>query len=146
MPGSSNNTLHLKEIVLKGSDGYEKRIDGRSLEDPAKLANNALFTIKQGVSHTLGFKFGVSNGVSRLQYVCSYAREGSEVRVISFEMGNYAANTSDAPFHTFQGPEQEVRDDASERGTYTATSQFMDDNNQALLMFMWCFNIGTDWA
>ncbi|ODQ65743.1 E set domain-containing protein [Nadsonia fulvescens var. elongata DSM 6958] len=128
-------------------------IEGReplvfNLEDPAtfeKLKKKGI-VIKEKANYHITAKFRVQHEiVTGLKYLQSVKRAG--VRVDRFEeiCGSYGPNTKGKPYYEKSFQEEEAPSGLLARGSYEATSKFVDDDKTTYLEFPWVFEIKKTW-
>ncbi|KAF2196400.1 rho-gdp dissociation inhibitor [Delitschia confertaspora ATCC 74209] len=103
------------------------------------------FTIKEGAMFRMKVKFRVQNQVlAGLKYV-QVAKRGPLSAKLQEMLGSYAPNTEERPFYEKKFEPQEAPSGMLARGTYKATSRFVDDDNVTHLQFEWVFEVKKDW-
>ncbi|KZF23194.1 rho-gdp dissociation inhibitor [Xylona heveae TC161] len=104
------------------------------------------FTIKEGARFNMTATFKVQHEVlSGLKYLQVIKRGGIRVRKDEEMIGSYAPSTSDKPSYVKKFAKEDAPSGMMARGHYTATSKFIDDDDNTHLMFEWSFDIKKDW-
>jgi len=104
------------------------------------------FTIKEGAKFRTKVVFQVNHDVlSGLKYVHVVKRKGIRVSKEEEMLGSYAPNTTDKPTYEKRFHEEEAPSGMLLRGTYDASSRFVDDDGKIHLQFDWTFTIAKDW-
>ncbi|KAI9821750.1 MAG: hypothetical protein M1827_002331 [Pycnora praestabilis] len=121
------------------------------------------YSIKEGAKFRMKAVFRVQHEVlSGLKYLHVVKRKGIRVSKDEEMIGSYPPNTSDKPTYekkcnihqqlylrpvtnAFTVNTEEAPTGMMARGSYTATSKFIDDDNNTHLEFEWAFDIKKDW-
>ncbi|KAH6634814.1 immunoglobulin E-set [Chaetomium sp. MPI-SDFR-AT-0129] len=104
------------------------------------------FKIKEGASFTMTAQFKVQHEIlSGLHYVQAVKRKGIRVGKSSEMIGSYAPNTAKQPIYSKKFQEETAPSGWAARGSYTASSSFVDDDKKTHLEFDWAFEIDKDW-
>lgn len=85
------------------------------------------------------------NVLSDLKYVQQVKRKGIPLGKDQEMIGSYPPNTTDKPVHVKKFAQEEAPSGMMARGSYTAVSRFVDDDDHTHLKFEWAFNITKDW-
>ncbi|KAJ8440429.1 hypothetical protein Cgig2_017662 [Carnegiea gigantea] len=94
------------------------------------------FTLKEGSPYTLRFCFKVSNNiVSGLRYINTVWKTGLR--------GTFSPQPEP---YTHEMPEETTPSGFLARGSYSAKSKFLDDDNKCYLEINYTFDIQRDWA
>jgi len=109
-------------------------------EDPKGL----WFTLKEGSKYRLKFTFKVSNNiVSGFKYTNTVWKTGIKVDSTKEMIGTFSPQ--DEPY-THEMPEETTPSGMFARGSYSARSKFLDDDNKCYLEINYTFDIRKDWA
>lgn len=115
-----------------------------NLEDTkirSQLPNNP-FKVAEKASYSLKIKFKVQNEiVTGIKYLQGIKKAGIRVDKLEEPLGSYAPNTVDKPFYEVTLPEMEAPSGFIARGTYQATSKFVDDDKVVHLALDWAVSI-----
>ncbi|XP_028803146.1 rho GDP-dissociation inhibitor 1-like [Neltuma alba] len=102
------------------------------------------FTLKEGSHYRLKFTFHVSNNiVSGLKYTNTVWKTGLKVDSAREMIGTFSPQ---AEPYTHEMPEETTPSGMFARGTYTAKSRFVDDDNKCHLEINYSFDIRKNWA
>ncbi|KAK8479654.1 hypothetical protein V6N12_060877 [Hibiscus sabdariffa] len=102
------------------------------------------FTLKEASHYRLKFTFQVSNNiVSGLRYTNTVWKTGVKVYSTKEMIGTFSPQLE--PF-THEMPEETAPSGFLARGSYTAKSKFLDDDNKCYLEINYTFDIKKDWA
>ncbi|KAK6919256.1 Rho protein GDP-dissociation inhibitor [Dillenia turbinata] len=102
------------------------------------------FTLKEGSKYSLKFSFLVKNNiVSGLKYTNSVWKTGIKVDSTKEMLGTFSPR-SEAYAHMM--PEETTPLGIFARGSYSARSKFLDDDNKCYLEINYTFDIRKEWA
>ncbi|KAJ1383886.1 Rho protein GDP-dissociation inhibitor [Sesbania bispinosa] len=102
------------------------------------------FTLKEGSHYRLKFTFEVSNNiVSGLKYTNTVWKTGVKVDSSKEMLGTFSPQ---AEPYTHEMPEETTPSGLFARGTYSARSKFLDDDNKCYLEINYTFDIRKEWA
>ncbi|CAM8896655.1 unnamed protein product [Rhodiola kirilowii] len=102
------------------------------------------FTLKEGSRYSLKFSFLVSNNiVSGLKYANTVWKTGMKVDSAKEMIGTFSPQVEP---YTHQMPEDTTPSGIFARGSYSAKSKFLDDDNKCYLEINYTFDIRKDWA
>lgn len=102
------------------------------------------FTLKEGSHYRLKFSFQVSNNiVSGLRYTNTVWKSGLRVFSTKDMIGTFSPQQEP---YTHEMPEETAPSGFMARGSYTAKSKFLDDDNKCHLEINYTFDIRKDWA
>ncbi|KAI4371170.1 hypothetical protein MLD38_019436 [Melastoma candidum] len=101
------------------------------------------FTLKEGSPYSLKFTFQVCNNiVSGLKYTNTVWKTGVKVDSIKEMIGTFSPQVE---VYTHEMPEETTPSGMFARGSYTARSKFVDDDNKCYLEINYTFDIRKDW-
>ncbi|XP_057545140.1 rho GDP-dissociation inhibitor 1-like [Amaranthus tricolor] len=101
------------------------------------------FTLKEGCPYSLQFTFQVNNNiVSGLKYSNTVWKTGVKVDSTKEMLGTYSPQ---AEPYTHELPEDTTPSGIFARGSYTARTRFVDDDNKRYLEINYTFDIRKDW-
>ncbi|EGV62917.1 rho GDP dissociation inhibitor [Yamadazyma tenuis] len=121
----------LKPIVIDLEDSQ-----GNTLNKEIK------FSIKEKSVYQLNIQFRVQHEIiTGLKYLHSVKKAGIRVDKLEEPLGSYAPNTTDKPYYERSFPEVEAPSGMLARGSYSATTKFVDDDKTTHLSFPWSFQI-----
>lgn len=101
------------------------------------------FTLKEGSRYGLQFSFQVSNNiVSGLKYTNTVWKTGLKVDSTKMMLGTFSPQ---AEPYTQELPEDTTPSGFFARGSYSAKSKFVDDDNKCYLEINYTFDIGKEW-
>lgn len=101
------------------------------------------FTLKEGSRYSLQFTFQVGqNIVSGLKYTNTVWKTGVKVDTTKEMLGTFSPQ---AETYTHEMPEETTPSGIFARGSYTAKSKFVDDDNKCYLEINYTFDIRKDW-
>ncbi|KAK4765233.1 hypothetical protein SAY86_026323 [Trapa natans] len=101
------------------------------------------FTLKEGSRYSLMFAFKVCNNiVSGLKYTNTVWKSGIKVESSKEMLGTFSPQ---AESYTHQMPEETTPSGLFARGSYSARTKFVDDDNKCYLEINYTFNIRKDW-
>ncbi|KAK7348381.1 hypothetical protein VNO80_22934 [Phaseolus coccineus] len=101
------------------------------------------FTLKEGSRYSLMFTFQVShNIVSGLKYTNTVWKTGLKVDSTKEMIGTFSPQ---AEPYTHEMPEETTPSGLFARGTYSARSKFVDDDNKLYLEINYTFDIRKEW-
>ncbi|RDX97180.1 Rho GDP-dissociation inhibitor 1, partial [Mucuna pruriens] len=101
------------------------------------------FTLKEGSRYSLMFTFQVENNiVSGLKYTNTVWKTGLKVDSTKEMIGTFSPQ---AETYTHEMPEETTPSGMFARGTYTAKSKFVDDDNKCYLEINYTFDIRKEW-
>ncbi|KAK9689417.1 hypothetical protein RND81_09G058200 [Saponaria officinalis] len=101
------------------------------------------FTLKEGSPYSLKFCFQVGNNiVSGLRYTNTVWKTGLKVDSTKEMIGTFSPQ---AEPYTHEIPEDTTPSGFFARGSYTAKSKFLDDDNKCYLEINYTFDIQKDW-
>ncbi|KAL4376712.1 hypothetical protein GQ457_02G005350 [Hibiscus cannabinus] len=102
------------------------------------------FTLKEGSHYRLKFFFQVSNNiVSGLKYTNTVWKSGLRVFSTKDMIGTFSPQQEP---YTHEMPEETAPSGFMARGSYTAKSKFIDDDNKCHLEINYTFDIRKDWS
>ncbi|GMI98547.1 SUPERCENTIPEDE1 [Hibiscus trionum] len=102
------------------------------------------FTLKEGSHYRLKFSFQVSNNiVSGLRYTNTVWKSGLRVFSTKDMIGTFSPQQEP---YTHEMPEETAPSGFMARGSYTAKSKFIDDDNKCHLEINYTFDIRKDWS
>lgn len=101
------------------------------------------FTLKEGSKYNLVFTFQVSNNiVSGFKYKNHVWKTGIKVDTTKEMIGTFSPQSEP---YTHEMPEETTPSGIFARGSYTARTQFLDDDNRCYLELNYTFEIKKDW-
>lgn len=101
------------------------------------------FTLKEGSRYSLKFTFQVNNNiVSGLKYTNTVWKTGVKVDSTKEMLGTFSPQ---AEPYTHEMPEETTPSGMFARGSYTARTKFVDDDNKCYLEINYTFDIRKDW-
>ncbi|OWM85615.1 rho GDP-dissociation inhibitor 1-like [Punica granatum] len=101
------------------------------------------FTLKEGSRYSLKFAFQVSNNiVSGLKYTNTVWKSGIKVENTKEMLGTFSPQ---AEAYTHEMPEETTPSGLFARGSYSARTKFVDDDNKCYLEINYMFDIRKDW-
>ncbi|XP_047336599.1 rho GDP-dissociation inhibitor 1-like [Impatiens glandulifera] len=114
------------------------------LEIPENVDPKGLwFTLKEGIPYSLRFSIQVRNNiVSGLRYTNTVWKTGIKVDSSKEMLGTFSPQ---AELYTHQMPEETAPSGMFARGTYSAKTKFVDDDNKSYLEMNYTFDIQKDW-
>ncbi|KAM1010332.1 hypothetical protein ACFX2I_045754 [Malus domestica] len=102
------------------------------------------FTLKEGSPHNLKFSFQVKNNiVSGLKYTNTVWKTGVKVDSTKEMIGTFSPQ-QEPYIHVM--PEETTPSGMFARGSYSARSKFLDDDNKCYLEINYTFDIRREWA
>ncbi|KAL6999954.1 Rab GDP dissociation inhibitor alpha [Sarracenia purpurea var. burkii] len=102
------------------------------------------FTLKEGSQYNLRFSFQVSNNiVSGLKYTNTVWKTGLKVDRTKQMLGTFSPQLEP---YTHVIPEETTPSGFFARGSYSARTKFVDDDNKCYLEINYTFDIQKDWA
>ncbi|KAJ9169987.1 hypothetical protein P3X46_018124 [Hevea brasiliensis] len=102
------------------------------------------FTLKEGSHYNLMFSFQVSNNiVSGLKYTNTVWKTGVKVDSSKEMLGTFSPQPEP---YTHLMPEETTPSGLFARGSYTARSKFLDDDDKCYLEINYTFDIRKEWA
>lgn len=102
------------------------------------------FTLKEGSPHNLKFSFQVTNNiVSGLKYTNTVWKTGVKVDSTKEMIGTFSPQPEP---YTHLMPEETTPSGIFARGSYSARSKFLDDDNKCYLEINYTFDIRKEWA
>ncbi|XP_058217922.1 rho GDP-dissociation inhibitor 1-like isoform X1 [Rhododendron vialii] len=102
------------------------------------------FTLKEGSRYSLRFSFQVKNNiVSGLKYTNMVWKTGLKVDSTKEMLGTFSPQQE---HYTHVIPEETTPSGFFARGSYSARSKFVDDDNKCYLEIHYTFDIQKDWA
>ncbi|XP_062107249.1 rho GDP-dissociation inhibitor 1-like [Humulus lupulus] len=102
------------------------------------------FTLKEGSRYSLKFSFNVSNNiVSGLKYTNTVWKTAIKVDSTKEMIGTFSPQPE---AYTHVMPEETTPSGMFARGTYSAKSKFLDDDNKCYLEINYTFDIRKEWA
>lgn len=110
------------------------------LEKPDAIQNlrKTPIVIKEKSKYRLVIKFRVQHEiVTGLKYLQSVKRAGIRLDKSQEVCGSYSPNTPEKPYYEKEFATEEAPSGMLARGTYEATSKFVDDDNVTHLVFAW---------
>ncbi|EEF41793.1 Rho GDP-dissociation inhibitor, putative [Ricinus communis] len=101
------------------------------------------FTLKEGSRYSLQFTFQVGNNiVSGLKYTNTVWKTGVKVDSAKEMLGTFSPQ---AEPYTHEMPEETTPSGIFARGSYSARSKFVDDDNKCYLEINYTFDIRKEW-
>ncbi|KAK9089803.1 hypothetical protein Scep_028885 [Stephania cephalantha] len=101
------------------------------------------FTLKEGSRYSLKFTFKVSNNiVSGLRYTNQVWKTGVKVDNTKEMLGVFSPQSEP---YTHQMPEETTPSGIFARGSYSAKTKFVDDDDKCYLNISYTFDIRKDW-
>ncbi|KAF3451819.1 hypothetical protein FNV43_RR07915 [Rhamnella rubrinervis] len=101
------------------------------------------FTLKEGSRYSLVFSFQVSNNiVSGLKYTNTVWKTGVKVDSTKEMFGTFSPQPEP---YTHEVPEDTTPSGIFARGSYSARTKFVDDDNKCYLEINYTFDIRRDW-
>ncbi|EMG49147.1 RDI1 Rho GDP-dissociation inhibitor [Candida maltosa Xu316] len=138
-------TVVVTELALEFPDQPELQPIRINLEDSngnTITGKEIKFDIKEKSIYQLVVKFRVQHEIiTGLKYLHSVKRGGIRVDKVEEPLGSYAPNTVDKPFYERKFTEVEAPSGMIARGTYSAVSKFIDDDDNVHLTVPWSFAI-----
>lgn len=108
-----------------------------------KIPKGTWFTLKEGSRYSLKFTFQVSNNiVSGLKYSNTVWKTGLKVDSTKEMIGTFSPQLEP---YTHEMPEETTPSGMFARGSYSARSKFLDDDNKCYLEINYTFDIKKDW-
>ncbi|KAM7275732.1 hypothetical protein ACFE04_017598 [Oxalis oulophora] len=102
------------------------------------------FTLKEGSHYNLKFTFKVRNNiVSGLKYTNTVWKTGMKVDSAKEMLGTFSPQ---AGVYIHMMPEETTPSGMFARGTYSAKTKFLDDDNKCYLEINYTFDIRKDWV
>lgn len=110
----------------------------------AKDPKGLWFTLKEGSRYRLKFTFKVSNNiVSGFKYTNTVWKTGVKVDSAKEMIGTFSPQDE---AYTHEMPEETTPSGIFARGSYSARSKFLDDDNKCYLEINYTFDIRKEWA
>ncbi|WCJ28125.1 Rho GDP-dissociation inhibitor 1 [Euphorbia peplus] len=101
------------------------------------------FTLKEGSTYSLKFTFQVSNNiVAGFKYTNTVWKTGVKVDSTKEMLGTYSPQ---AEPYTHEMPEEHTPSGMFARGSYSARTKFLDDDNKCYLEINYSFDIRKEW-
>lgn len=101
------------------------------------------FTLKEGSSYRLKFTFSVSNNiVSGLKYINTVWKTGVRVDRTKEMLGTFSPQLEP---YIYETPEETTPAGIFARGSYSARTKFIDDDEKCYLEINYTFDIRKDW-
>lgn len=101
------------------------------------------FTLKEGSRYTIKFTFEVHNNiVSGLKYTNTVWKTGLKVDKTKEMIGTFSPQQE---LYTHEIPEDTTPSGILARGSYSAKTKFLDDDNKCYLELNYTFDIRKDW-
>lgn len=101
------------------------------------------FTLKEGSKYNLKFSFQVSNNiVSGLKYTNTVWKTGVKVDRTKEMLGTFSPQLEP---YTHMNPEETTPSGMFARGSYSARTKFLDDDNKCYLEINYTFDIRKEW-
>ncbi|CAN1337218.1 Rho GDP-dissociation inhibitor 1, partial [Linum perenne] len=101
------------------------------------------FTLKEGCRYSLLFTFGVKNNiVCGLRYTNTVWKTGVKVDSTKEMLGTFSPQ---AETYMHELPEETTPSGMFARGSYSARSKFVDDDNKCYLEINYTFDIRKEW-
>ncbi|KAI3702616.1 hypothetical protein L6452_28363 [Arctium lappa] len=102
------------------------------------------FTLKEGCRYSLRFEFKVShNIVAGLKYTNNVWKTGVKVDSAKEMLGTFSPQSEP---YTYEMPEETTPSGYFARGSYSAKTKFVDDDNKCYLEISYTFDIRKDWV
>jgi len=119
-----------------------------TLDSPEDLVRmkNTPFTLKEGCNYKIAISFKVQHDiVSGLKYVNFVYRKGIRVAKEDQMIGSFGPQAAPHQVNFPRHGWEETPSGLLSRGSYTAKSQFVDDDNELHLEYEYSFAIKKDW-
>ncbi|XP_060185999.1 rho GDP-dissociation inhibitor 1-like [Lycium barbarum] len=101
------------------------------------------FVLKEGSKYSLKFNFQVSNNiVTGLKYTNTVWKTGIKVDSMKEMIGAFSPQTEP---YTHEMPEETTPSGIFARGSYSARTKFLDDDNKCYLEINYTFDIKKEW-
>ncbi|KAK4371563.1 hypothetical protein RND71_011038 [Anisodus tanguticus] len=101
------------------------------------------FVLKEGSKYSLKFTFQVSNNiVTGLKYTNTVWKTGMKVDSMKEMIGAFSPQTEP---YTHEMPEETTPSGIFARGSYSARTKFLDDDNKCYLEINYTFDIKKEW-
>jgi len=137
-------TVIIESLGLEVEGRPDIIIDLKSPGALEKLAKQP-FTIKEGATFRMKVVFRVQHQIlSGLKYVQVAKRMGISAKMQEM-IGSYSPNTTDKPRYEKKFEPETAPSGMMGRGSYSAVSKFVDDDNKTHLKFEWSFDVKKDW-
>ncbi|CAI0383802.1 unnamed protein product [Linum tenue] len=136
----------LKEQLEKDKDDESLRKWKEQLLGSVDFENigGSWFTLKEGSQYKLKFAFQVSNNiVSGLRYTNTVWKTGVKVDGTKEMLGTFSPQPEP---YVHEMPEESTPSGMFARGSYSAKSKFVDDDNKCYLEINYTFDIRKEWA
>nr|XP_043622050.1 rho GDP-dissociation inhibitor 1-like [Erigeron canadensis] len=102
------------------------------------------FTLKEGCPYRLKFSFKVGqNIVAGFKYTNKVWKTGVKVDNVKQMLGTFSPQQE---AYTYEMPEETTPSGYFARGSYSAKTKFVDDDNKCYLEISYSFDIRKDWA
>lgn len=137
-------TVVIVEMALTFPEDPKKESIVIPLEDASgnSIAKDIKFTIAERSVYELQIKFRVQHEIiTGLKYLHSVKKAGIRVDKLEEPLGSYAPNTKEKPYYEKSLGAVEAPLGMLARGSYSATTKFVDDDKTVHLSFPWSFQI-----
>ncbi|KAF3907697.1 hypothetical protein AA313_de0207587 [Arthrobotrys entomopaga] len=139
---NDKRTVVIEELALE-VEGREDITVDLTKPGAVEALKNTPFIVKEGSPYEMKIKFRVQGAIiSGLKYVHVVKRKGLKVDKVEIMMGSYGPKAE--PYVKKLGKE-DAPSGYIARGSYTAKSRFVDDDNNIHLEFDWVLEIKKDW-
>lgn len=123
---------NLQPIVIPLEDASGNTIPGKEIK----------FTIKEKSVYEVQIKFRVQHEIiTGLKYLHSVKKSGIRVEKLEEPLGSYAPSTKEKPYYEKGLGAVEAPSGFLARGSYSAVTKFVDDDQTVHLSFPWSFQI-----
>lgn len=137
-------TVVIVEMALTFPEDPKKESIVIPLEDASgnSISKDIKFTIAERSVYELQIKFRVQHEIiTGLKYLHSVKKAGIRVDKLEEPLGSYAPNTKEKPYYEKSLGAVEAPLGMLARGSYSATTKFVDDDKTVHLSFPWSFQI-----
>jgi len=133
------------KILFEDRPGGEITYTLETKEDLEKMKKTP-FTLKEGCHYKIKVSFKIQHEiVSGLKYVNFVYRKGIKVAKDNQMLGSFGPQTTAHEVVFPRNGWEEAPSGLLSRGSYTAKSQFVDDDNVNHLEYEYAFDIKSDW-
>ncbi|KAI0464932.1 hypothetical protein LJB42_000148 [Komagataella kurtzmanii] len=142
LPGDARKVVVLEMILdIKGSEPIVVNLENE-LDIEALKKKEISFQIKEKSIYSLTIKFKIQHEiVTGLRYLQGVKKKGFTVDKLEEPCGSYVPNTVKEPFYIKKFLPVEAPSGMLARGSYSATSKFVDDDKTIHLVLPWSFQI-----
>lgn len=134
--------LILIKIVFSPKDNFnpiEFEFENFNFKENKKLIN---FQLKEKSCYQMVIRFKIQHEiVSCLKYCHVIKKHHTKIEKFEQILGSYAPNNVEVPYYEKKTPMVEVPHGYLARGSYSATTNFCDEDNVSHLTFPWYFSI-----